>query len=320
MRILWATGFVLLSLCGQALADDDVPDRAIVRRRIDSVIADAPSHRATIGVLQETMILSIAFGAPTWNAGDHDGCCNFYIKTGESLCSSFGGTDAASPKARKILDDLKSAIDRVKQSSDADVNAWAMRFVFDKTQAMLLTETDSAARMLELGQESVTRSQFEDAANAFNVAEESLHELDGQPVDDIPAVCRYAPIALSDALFGQKKYKQASAALEEGLHFVPELPDQEMDLRKHFADPAIYRLLAEDLAGNARSHPDDTSLQMLVGYHLFFTGQKAKAKPYFEKVLQLDAKDAGAKLMLEQYDPSHTKVIPKEPPPRGVGV
>jgi len=316
------TAFLSLSLllCTGAFADDPVPDAAAVRRQVDGLIANAPNHRATLGVLQGTMALSISYGAPAWNADDHDACAKFYITTGESLCSAFAGNDAATPAARHILDDLKSAIDRVKQSNDADANAWTMRFVFDKTEAMSQTQADQSARMLALGQMTMARSQFEDAANAFNAATDALHEMEGQPIEGIPPECRYAPIALSDALFGEKKYKDAAAAVEEGLRYVPDLPDAKMDLRKHFADPAIYKLLADDLSTAATNNPKDAGIQMLAGYHQFFTGHPDTAKPFFEKVLELDPKDSGAKRMIEQYDPAHPKPAANPALPPGVGV
>jgi tetratricopeptide (TPR) repeat protein len=306
--------------CSIALAQDEpVPDRAVVRRQIDTLIANAPNHRATLGTLEAAMALSISYGAPAWNALDHEACSNFYVKTGESLCTAFAGADTATVPARQILDDLKSAVARVKLSNDADANAWTMRFVFDKTEVDVLAEADRSVRLLALGQECASRGQFQDSANAFATATDVLHELDGGPIDQIPAACRYAPVALSDSLFAQKKYKESAAAAEEGLHFVPELPDQQMDLSKHFGDPALYRVLADDLHEAAASHPDDPALQLLTGYHLYFTNQRNAAKAFFEKALKLEPKDAGAKRMLEQYDPSRPKPPVGNPPPAAVG-
>jgi hypothetical protein len=37
------------------------------------------------------------------------------------------------------------------------------------------------------------------------------------------------------------------------------------------------------------------------------------ARPFFEKAVELDPGDAGAKLMLEQYDPNHKKAVPAAP-------
>jgi len=50
------------------------------------------------------------------------------------------------------------------------------------------------------------------------------------------------------------------------------------------------------------------SLPMLAGYD-----HRDAARPFFEKAVELDPGDAGAKLMLEQYDPNHKKAMPAAP-------
>jgi tetratricopeptide (TPR) repeat protein len=319
MRLTALICVCFLSICFSSgvRADDAVPDQFVVRKHIDDLIANTPGHKATLGTLHGVMALSIAYGAAAWNAQDHQACSDFYAKTGKSLCSSFAGADQATSPARHLLDDLKTALDRVEQSNDADTNAWTMRFVFDKTEVEAVTEAERSARLLAVGLETLGRSQFQDSANAFAAAADALHELDGQPLDQIPAECRYSPLALSDALFAQKHFKEAAAAVEDGLHFFPELPDRPMDLSKHFADPAIYHLLAEDLQDTAVKNPEDQGIQLLAGYHLFFTGHHDTAKPFFERVLKMNPNDTAAKRMLEQYDPSHPKAPAGAPLPPG---
>jgi tetratricopeptide (TPR) repeat protein len=304
--------FMCLSLLGAAAgAQDGVTGEAATRAQVDELIRKAPEGRATLGTLQGTIELSISFGAPAWNARDHDACCRFYMKTAESLCTTFAAPERATPAARAALTDLRTALDRAHQSTDVDANAWTMRYAFDKTLLSASIEAQRAIQLLALGQECAARSQFADAGNAFATATASLRELDGQPVDHIPVACRFAPLAWSDALFGQKQYGSAAAAVEQGLHFIPEWPSTKGDLRKHFADSAIYQLLFEDLRAAAARQPGDAPMQFLLGYHLYFTGQRDAARPYFERALKIDAKHAGAARMLEEYDPNR----PKRPPP-----
>lgn len=297
---------------------DDAPDEVRVRRQVDRAIAQTPGHRATLGLLEKTMELSISFGAPAWNNADHEACSRFYVKTGQSLCAAFADADQSSPAARGVLDDLKAALDRVKQSTDADENAWTLRFVFDKTAILAGLEAERAARLVALGQASAARSHFVDAASAFSAATDSLHELQGQTLSEIPLPCRYAPLALSEALFGQKQYAQAASAVAEGLTFVPELPAANLDLRTHFADAALYKLLLDDLRATAAAHPDDAGLQLLVGYHLFFTHQREAAKPFLEKALKLDPKNHGAQALIDAYSPSRENPPAREPAEPGV--
>jgi tetratricopeptide (TPR) repeat protein len=316
LRVLATIGFVL-TLTRISAADDPVPDEAATRKQVDVLIQQAPNHQATLGTLQGAMNLSVSFGAPAWNAGDHDACCRFYVKTGESLLIAFDKPQAASPAARALLDDLKSAVDRSHNSNDVDLDAWTMRYVFDKTAITVSTEAGQSAQLIALGQQSFARSQFADAANAFAAATAALHELDGQPVDQIPAECRIAPLALSDALFGQKKYTQAAAAVQDGFHFIPQWASVGGDIRKHFADPAVYELLFDDLRDNATAHQDDPSLQFLFGYQLFFSGRKVAAKEYFQKTLKLDPKNDAAKILLDACDPNHKDAPPIKVTPGG---
>src|SRR2546429_6865887 len=98
----------------RAGAEESVPDEAGTRHQVDTLIAAAPNHRATLGTLQGAMELSISFGAPAWNLRDHDACCRFYVKTGESLVAAFAAADhpdRATPPARAALEDVTSALD-----------------------------------------------------------------------------------------------------------------------------------------------------------------------------------------------------------------
>jgi len=100
-----------------------IPTEIQSREKVDALIAHAPNHRATVGILHAAMMISIDFGAPAWNSGDHEACCRFYVKTGQSLCDAFADANNASAGARIALDELKGALARVQTSADPDANA-----------------------------------------------------------------------------------------------------------------------------------------------------------------------------------------------------
>src|SRR5580700_162451 len=292
----------LVGGCRFAFGQAAGPDEEGTRHLVDTMIAQAPGHRATLGVLEGTMALSISFGAPAWNAGDHDACCRFYMKTGQSLCDAFGGADGASGPAREVLDELKGALDRCSHSTDADANAWTMRFVFDKTQVAAATEADGAARLVELGQGCFSRGQYADAQTAFEEARDDLKELEGEPAEEISLVCRFAPVALSDALFAQGKYEEAADAAEEGIHFVPEWAASKGNIRQHFPSGEMYDMWLTGLRMAVQEHPGNAKLEFLLGYHLYFGGQKGAAEDLFRQVIAENPKDEGALALLGMYD------------------
>ncbi len=294
--------FVLILFAGataaQAAPREVVPDASDTRKQIDALIQDAPDHRATLGLMQTAMELSISYGAPAWNAGDHDACCKFYVKTAQSLCAAFDGPKNASEPAQTILKSLHTALDRVATSTDVDANAWTMRYVFDKTEVAVAVQSGRSAAMAALGSECAARSSYQDATDAYTEASAALHELQGLPIESIKLSTRYTPFALGDALFAQRKYAEAAAAIDDGLKFIPDYAAQAGDIRKNFENPALYRVLIDDLRAAADKKPDDASLQFLYGYHLYFTGQRPQAKAYLERAKKLDSNLTGVGKLL----------------------
>src|SRR4051794_26932183 len=120
--------------------DNAVPDEKTARAGVDALIRGfTAGHKpATLGLIEEAIDQSIAFGAPAYNAGDRAACYRFYRKTAESLLAAFpddapGGTPpSATEPARKALADMRAAVDRAGRTKNADRGAWSMRLAFDK--------------------------------------------------------------------------------------------------------------------------------------------------------------------------------------------
>ncbi len=292
-----------------SLAADDppraIPDKAATRKKIDDLIGKFKSDKskATLGMLEETMELSISYGAPAWNEKDHEECCNFYIQTAKSLVAAFPDDASATPQAAAAIADLKTALVRANASKDVEENAWSMRYAFDKTQLACEIESSRGQALLALGSDYLERNDFADAQDAFSTSEELLAEMRGRDPKSIPGGWRVAPIASANALIGQKKYHEAVAEIAKGVELVPEWPLSKMDLRTVYRDPAFVDVLMSDLKAELRKSPDDAQLQFLMGYEYFYTGDKEAAKPFFEKALQLDPKNILPKTFLNPPSP-----------------
>ncbi len=314
-RNIVALGLPLLfATAPLALAQDAPPTEAEARIQVDNLIDQAPQHRITLGRIEGAMAASISFGAAAWNQGDHAACCRFYVKTGQSLCDAFAGDAAATAPARQVLNDLKSALDRVSKSTDIDANAWTMRFVFDLADIANADEAERSVRLVALGRQCLARSEFHDAATAFSQAATALHELEGQPLERLPVPCRFAPLALGDALFGERRFNEAAAAVEDGLISLPQWPTTAIDIRESFGNHALYELLLDDLRAAVAAHPDDAELQFLLGYQLYFTGRRDEAKSYFQTALKLNPNHSAAKTFLNASS-APLKTTPATPPP-----
>lgn len=279
---------------------EDVPDAAAVRRMIDAQIHafQKQKKKATLGLVQQSISLSISYGAPAYNNGDRAACFRFYADTADALVAAFADENSATFSGRRAINDLKLARERTLTNKDADHNAWTMRYAFDKTQLAWELEVGSAQGLMRLGSQNFQKTQYEEAQDAFESASRSLHELDGQPLQVIPIGCRFAPLATANALFAQKHFKPAAEAVVTGMRYLPEWPAMTLDLRSLHHDPAEYEAIVEDLRGKLKETPNDAALQFLLGYELYFTGKKAEAHEQFEKTLKLDPNHVGAKMFL----------------------
>ena len=285
-----------------------VPDRRAVRGQVDALIHSYTSEKrkATLGMIHEAIALSISYGAPAYNQGDRSGCFHFYADTADALSEAFAADDSATDAARLALADLKAARERTRHERNADRNAWSMRYAFDKTQIALESRIVTTQGLIRLGSDNFTGSHFPEAQDAFETATQSLHELEGQPPEQIPAECRFAPLALANDLFAQRQYKAATDAVLVGLHYMPEFPSLTLDLRSLHHDPAEYEAIMDDLEATAKASPDDAAAQFLLGYEYYFTGKKAAARRQFEQTLKLDPNNLGAKLFLD-FKPTQPK-------------
>jgi tetratricopeptide (TPR) repeat protein len=267
-------GLVVLAVAAGARGQEEPPDEAVVRGQIDKIVQrfQGQKKKVTLGAVQAAIELSISFGAPAWNAGDHAACADFYVKTAETLCAAFPDQATATPAATRAVADLKAALARAK------------------------TFTDSEAQ------------------DAGAAAVEVLKEMEGQLAESLPLACRVAPFMMADALVGQKKFAEASAAILQGLKAAPEWPNVARDLHAIYGDPEPYEAALDALTEQAKKAANDASLQFLLGYELHFTGRKDAAKEQFEKVLKIDPGHAGAKLFLHPPEKSKTPA----PKPEGI--
>jgi len=295
--------------------DDDgaaPPDENTARQQVDALVKEFhdAKKKATPGMIQQAVNLSVSFGAPAWNAGDHAACARFYMKTADSLLAAFPDKKSATPAGRSALDDLQFALDRAHGYKDDDRSAWSLRFAFDKNQLACEMTAQRTQALIALGEQYLKRSQAQEAEDALRSAVTDLADLDGAPLDSIPVAARYAPLSLANALFAEQQFDESAAAVLKGLTYIPEWPAVSLDLRDVNGSVAEYQTYLTALETKARAEPKDASMQFLLGYQYWFTGRRPDALDCFRQTLKLDPGNAGAQLFLS---PDAGKIGPPKP-------
>jgi tetratricopeptide (TPR) repeat protein len=299
--------------CAQNVPENQVvPDEQAVRQQVDALLKTFrdSKKRATSGMIQQAVSLSISYGAPSWNHGDHAACSRFYVQTAQSLLTVFADKSSATPAARGALDDLQLAVDRAHAYGDDDRSAWSLRYAFEKNQITCDVTAQKAQSLIAIGEQYLKRSQLLESEDALRTAVTSLSELDGEPIDAMPVAARYAPLALANALFAEEQFDDASTAILKGLQYIPQWPGVDIDLRQVNGTEAEYQTYLTALEGKAVSDPKNASVQFLLGYQYWFTGRHADAVDCFHRTLKLEPNHPGALIFL---NPDAGKTDPNKP-------
>jgi tetratricopeptide (TPR) repeat protein len=310
---LFAMLIPMYQACAQEAPENQtVPDQQAVRQQIDSLLKSFHDgkKRATPGMIAQAVTLSISYGAPAWNHGDHAACSKFYVQTAQSLLATFPDKNSATPAARNALDDLQLAVDRAHTYADDDRSAWSLRYAFEKNQITCDQAAQKTQSLIAIGEQYLKRSQLLESEDALRTSVASLSDLDGEPADAIPVAARYAPLALANVLFAEEQFDDAAAAILKGLQYLPQWPGVEIDLREVNSTPAEYQTYLTALESKAVSEPKDASVQFLLGYQYWFTGRHADALDCFHRTIKLEPNHPGALIFL---NPDAGKAQPNKP-------
>jgi len=161
---------VLLTCLGFGAGAAETPDPDSVRSQIDVLIAKRLNHNlpANLGLLHEACALSINYGAPAYNDGDHEACMAFYRATIASLMKAFPGVQGTSPLAARDLKELEAAAERSHVAVDVERQAWSLRFGFDQVDLAYRLAEATAQAQVQCGAQYFSRGDFAEAEVAFS--------------------------------------------------------------------------------------------------------------------------------------------------------
>lgn len=133
-----------------------------------------------------------------------------------------------------------------------------------------------SARQVGLGKMAFAAKEYGRAERRFHRAAQVA------PKEPLPH------FLLAQARMAQGKYREATAAIHDGLRLFPDWPSIPYKVRDLYQEhPAEFDLHLKRLDEALRRHPDDPALLFLYAYHLWFDGRQAEARPLFQRAARL---------------------------------
>lgn len=123
-------------------------------------------------------------------------------------------------------------------------------------------------RYFNTGDFAAAARKFGDAAGRF-------------PGEPIPRLAR------GHALFGQRKYREASRSLQEGIRIFPLWSRSGIDLPRFFRETDLFARNMDELARMVDAAPEDPDLLFLRAYCLHFSRRIDAGQALFKRLLDL---------------------------------
>jgi hypothetical protein len=135
-----------------------------------------------------------------------------------------------------------------------------------------------SARQVTLGRLAFAAKEFGRAERRFQQATQVA------PKEPIPY------FYLAQARFALGKYREASAAIHDGLRIFPDWPSLPVKVRELYQEiPNDYDQQLKQLEDALVRHKDDPTLLFVYAYQLWFDGRQAEARPLFRRAARLVA-------------------------------
>ena len=131
---------------------------------------------------------------------------------------------------------------------------------------------DEAARQVGLGRQAFAAGEYGRALERFRRAAEV------RPADPLPH------FLAAQALFAMGKYREAVASIAAGVKLAPDWPASRFRPRDLYGPNAeAYNNHLRELRDALAARPDDPALLFLLGYQMWFDGQRDQARLLFER-------------------------------------
>lgn len=106
----------------------------------------------------------------------------------------------------------------------------------------------------------------------------------------------------AQSLFAAKEYQAAAEAIKAGLDISPDWLELDFDVRSLYQDPNDLVPQLAHLAKSVKAAPLDRNALFVLGYELFVSGERDKARTILEQAVRLEPDDRHLKPFFDYYD------------------
>ncbi|MFO0948900.1 MAG: tetratricopeptide repeat protein [Planctomycetota bacterium] len=107
---------------------------------------------------------------------------------------------------------------------------------------------------------------------------------------------------LAQSLFAMGKYHEAAQAIKDGLKLNPEWLEVDFDMKSMYGNAGDLLTQLRDLGKDLKANPLDRNALFLLGFELFVTGEKERAKIILEQAARLEADDRHLQPFFDYFD------------------
>jgi tetratricopeptide (TPR) repeat protein len=148
------------------------------------------------------------------------------------------------------------------------------------TQASSPAPTNQLEQMINDGTQAFRGGDYTRAAQLFGQAAAA----DGRNAD--------ARLAYGMAQFALGDYRQAAAAIRDGIGIAPELVNTTLDLRDNYSSDQEFDKNFERLAQQVENNPNDADALLVLGFVYHFVGDRQDSRAVFEQIRTQGGSDA----------------------------
>jgi len=291
---------ITLLLALACLQEDPAGDAA---RELDALVKKASaSGPFGIGAAKEYLELAGQHAGRQIAGKNLKGGIEILALAFDGLAKAIQALETKSPELRKVLMQLEKGKKRAAEAKDDEARGVAYRYAIDRCGLLHSQEAGLSAGLFNMGVEYLSDGNLAEAEEAFTDADAMHAALRGTTPEATPQGPRWAAIFLARVRMMQGKYKQGAADLRRGLAAAPEFVGQEVAYAKLTKKEGEYAKILAKVEDYLKLNNDDKDALLLYAHEKFFSEKRSSAKEPLMKVLQLDAKDSAAKLLMEHVE------------------